>query len=101
MSEAYFQALNGSSRGLYVSGELVTRARKEWENPLTDTLVERALKPDIILLNIQCGANLTLLGLHKRVPTTNIVTKKTSIHRLLKRSNKNHNFFAKFNVGEN
>lgn len=30
-----------------------------------DALVRIALKPDEIILNVQCGASLTLLGLHK------------------------------------
>lgn len=32
------------------------------------------LRPDIMLLILQCGGNLTLLGLHRRIPVVNIVT---------------------------
>ena len=40
-----------------------------------DALVGNTLKSDIIFLNVQCGANWTLLGLHKQVPTTTTITK--------------------------
>ena len=42
-----------------------------------EAIVGTALRPEKILLNIQCGGNLTLLGLHKRVPTADVVTSDT------------------------
>lgn len=42
-----------------------------------DDFVGKTLKPSMILLNIQCGANLTLLSLHKQIPIADIATKQT------------------------
>ena len=44
-----------------------------------DDLLGRAPQGNNILLNIQCGANLTLLGLHKQSHTGNIATKQLTI----------------------
>ena len=42
-----------------------------------DALVRIALKSNEILLDIQCDAYLTLLGLHKQFPIVDVVTTKS------------------------
>lgn len=53
------------------------------------------LKPDMTIIHNQCGTNLTLLGLHKQVPTANIITTNSWCNH------KSHEFYAEFKVGAN